>query len=88
MVQFSYFVNQGAHTFILHWSLQIMSIILDKIQRVGISREELREEEREEVEWEWEKEKEWERKKEMSILMPNIIVNILITYKNALWHVK
>lgn len=58
MVQFSCFVNQGAHIFILHWSLQIMSIILDKIQRIRISREELREEGREDVEWEWEKETE------------------------------
>ena len=31
MVEFSRFMNQGTHIFILHWSLQIMSIILDKI---------------------------------------------------------
>lgn len=87
MVQFSCFVNQGAHIFILYWSLQIMSIILDKIQRVRRSREELREKKGGRKQ-EWEKEREWEGEKEISILMPNIIVNILITYKDVLWHMK
>ena len=52
MVNFSCFMNKGAHVFILHWSLQIMSVLLDKIQtareggRKGGEKESERERER------------------------------------------
>lgn len=61
-----------------------MSIILDKIQRVRRIGEELREK-KGGRKWSGSgRGREDEREKEISILMPNITANIVITYKDVL----